>query len=392
MTQKQLADRLNTRRPEEQRAPNRDDKPARAPEQKNQGSIIQDAIAAIATAAAEKAAADSKQAQEQIDELRAETAAKIAEVSRPIINEIHIGEMPIVKMTGKQHAAFPIILRAAIATKHNGGIMLVGPAGSGKTTLARQIADAMNLQFYFQGRADSEYKLLGFIDAHGNYQDTPLRKAYQHGGVFLFDEMDASEPAAMIALNTALANSQADFPDGIIDKHPDFIAIAAANTFGRGATMQYVGRNQLDAATLDRFGIFDINYDAGIERALAPPGAVYDKWYSLVSTARDAAINSKLQVIISPRATQLGGAMIAAGIPISQVIAAVIIKGANDSESAIITDAIDKPAREITKMLTKELPKMPPEMLAKFQAIGGEVISGDDENDNDNEGDDDGEE
>ena len=53
-------------------------------------------------------------------------------------------------------------------------------------------------------------------------------------------------------------------------KHEDFVAIGAANTFGAGADAQYVGRNALDAATLDRFrvGMVYMDYSAPVEEAL----------------------------------------------------------------------------------------------------------------------------
>ena len=47
--------------------------------------------------------------------------------------------------------------------------------------------------------------------------------------------------------------------------------LAAANTWGRGGDQQYVGRNQLDAATLDRFVLstLHVDYDTDLERDIA---------------------------------------------------------------------------------------------------------------------------
>ena len=89
--------------------------------------------------------------------------------------------------------------------------------------------------------------------AQGTIVSTEFRKAYENGGLFLFDEIDASMPGAILAFNAALANNFMDFPDKKVPRHKDFYCIAAANTFGSGADRQYVGRNQLDAASLDRF-------------------------------------------------------------------------------------------------------------------------------------------
>ena len=48
-------------------------------------------------------------------------------------------------------------------------------------------------------------------------------------------------------------------------RHPDFICIAAANTWGLGATNDYVGILKLDAAFLDRFVQIFWDVDEGLE-------------------------------------------------------------------------------------------------------------------------------
>ena len=144
-----------------------------------------------------------------------------------------------IKDLGKQHFQFEKLSKY-VQTKNN--IFLVGSAGSGKTTAARNIAKALNIKFYFTGAINSEYKLTGFIDAQGRIVNTEFRKAYEHGGLFLFDEIDASFPQAILAFNAALANDFMDFPDKKVPKHKNFYCIAAANTFGTGADRQYVGR------------------------------------------------------------------------------------------------------------------------------------------------------
>jgi hypothetical protein len=50
---------------------------------------------------------------------------------------------------------------------------------------------------------------------------------------------------------------------------------AAANTYGTGADALYVGRNQLDAATLDRFYVVEMDYDRKLEAKLAPEEVVH---------------------------------------------------------------------------------------------------------------------
>jgi len=93
------------------------------------------------------------------------------------------------------HKQFLDVIKAVTC----GNIALVGPAGVGKTTMAMQIADAMGLNFYFNGAINSEYKLSGFMDAQGRIVSTPFRKAFTEGGLYLFDEIDASMPSALLA-------------------------------------------------------------------------------------------------------------------------------------------------------------------------------------------------
>jgi hypothetical protein len=200
---------------------------------------------------------------------------------------------------------------------------LVGPAGSGKSTAAAQCAEALGLSFHFTGAVLSEFKLTGFIDAGGTYRSTEFRRAYENGGVFLFDEIDASSAQAVLCFNAALANGVMDFPDKTVKMHADFRCIAAANTYGQGATREYVGRNQLDAASLDRFVFVLWNYDEDLELRIAGNAA----WVSFVQSVRKACETLKVRAVVSPRASMFGAKLLAAGMDRAQVEALTIWKG-----------------------------------------------------------------
>jgi len=148
-------------------------------------------------------------------------------------------------------------------------VFLSGPAGCGKNVMCKQVAEALGLQFYFSNAVTQEYKITGFIDANGKYQETQFYQAFTKGGVFMLDEIDASTPEVLVLLNAAIANGYFDFPTGRVDAHKDFRIIAAGNTYGTGADAEYTGRFQLDASSLDRFCIVDVTYDKTIEEALA---------------------------------------------------------------------------------------------------------------------------
>jgi cobaltochelatase CobS len=239
------------------------------------------------------------------------------------VAEIKVGKAPAVKID-LAHNMLEDILLAVVA---GASPMIVGPAGSGKTTLAEQIATILKRKFYMEARVTSEYKLLGFIDAHGLVVRTQFREAYEKGGVFLFDEVDASDADAMTAFNAALANGCCAFPDKLVPRHKDFVAIAAGNTFGRGADRQYVGRNQLDAATLDRFQVFEVDYDEDLEIKLAGN----EEWTKRVQKVRHAVTVEKVRHIVSPRASIVGAKLLAAGMTQEKVEEACIWKGLDAS-------------------------------------------------------------
>lgn len=146
---------------------------------------------------------------------------------------------------------------------------LQGPAGTGKNVICKQIAKALDLDFYFTNAVTQEYQLKGFIDANGHYHETQFYKAFTQGGVFFLDEMDASVPETLIILNSAIANRYFDFPTGRVEANPDFRVIAAGNTVGTGATLEYSGRFQLDAASLDRFALIYVDYSPRIEMSIS---------------------------------------------------------------------------------------------------------------------------
>lgn len=224
-------------------------------------------------------------------------------------------------------------------------LFIVGPAGSGKTTLADQIARALDLPFYFNGALDSPYKLSGFIDAQGRIVSTAFRKAYQDGGVYLFDEIDASMPNALLAFNAALANGHADFPDGTIKRHQNFRCIAAANTYGLGADRQYVGRNQLDAASLDRFVFLEMPYDEKLESLLAGN----DEWTRYVQRVRKAVATLKMRHVVSPRASIQGATLLAAGLSRDNVEQMTLWRNLSAGDVAKVKQAIEQATEQTSE-------------------------------------------
>jgi hypothetical protein len=215
-----------------------------------------------------------------------------------------------------------------VCVKHKIPAFLVGAAGSGKTTIAESTAKKFKLNFYCMsvGNQTTKSDLLGFISATGNYVSTVFRTAFEEGGVFLLDEIDAGNSNVLTILNSALANGYCSFPDGMVKRNTNFVCIASGNTIGQGANKTYVGRNQLDGATLDRFVKIEWMYDEILEKKISSNNA----WTNRVQAIRKICSDMGLKLIVSPRASINGSKLINDGIPVLQVDESCIFKGQID--------------------------------------------------------------
>ena len=133
-------------------------------------------------------------------------------------------------------------------------------------------------------------------------------------------------------------------------RHSSFRVIAGANTKGCGAVAGYTARQRLDAATLDRFAVIELAYDAELERSIAlgepkRPGPTWEavnnpaetatRWVDYVQKVRGTIGSSAL---ISPRASILGVKALRAGVPAMEVAEALVFKLVGDSTRANIVN------------------------------------------------------
>jgi len=234
---------------------------------------------------------------------------------------------------GITHYQFEQLLKIVSAGVN---IMLVGAAGSGKTTLVEQCAKALGREFYCMsvGNQTTKSDLMGYMDAQGRYVKTIFRDAYEFGGVFCLDEVDAGNANTITCLNSALSNGVCAFGDGMVKKHADFQCVATANTFGSGASRSYVGRNQMDAASLDRFVTVEIKYDENMERIIAG----HDSWVATVQKVRKAMEGER--IVISPRASIMGAKLLKAGLTHKEVFDMTILKGCSEDIKTKINAAL----------------------------------------------------
>ena len=265
----------------------------------------------------------SDEAKRAIKDLARDSAqALIQELMPPKRLEICDTRTGTITDLGIQHFKFETLLRSCQARDKRGNrlnIWLTGPTGSGKTTAGENVAKALGLEFGADGSLDADYKVVGFKDAHGAFHTTTFLERFSKGGIYIADEIDNWLPSALLSLNAALAQGWIFTPNGVYKRHPDCVIIACANTWGLGATNEYVGRTKLDAASLNRFQPkIDWPIDEEMERAIASASGGKD-WCDLVQMFRQRAKTQGLHVIISPRDTFNGISLLEQGFTKNEV-------------------------------------------------------------------------
>lgn len=255
------------------------------------------------------------------DEVMAIVDEKLAEI-RPTVIDVTVEDAKNRSDITGQHQNLALLVKFVACRQR---VMMVGRAGSGKTTGAEKCAEVLGLDFtpISLGPQTSKSDLIGYFSASGNYVASLFRKAYEHGGMVLLDEIDAANAAVLTVINAALANGYCSFPDMVVKANSNFRVVAAANTWGRGADRTYVGRAQLDGATLDRFITIEWDYDEELERRIAGN----DVWVRKVQRIREKATLNQVRHIVSPRASIQGAVLLSAGVDEDVVMESVVRKG-----------------------------------------------------------------
>lgn len=239
--------------------------------------------------------------------LAAELAAQLEDLKNktPQVIDVNFGNETR-RVEGRTHFQFPVLLKL-IALKKN--VYLWGSAGGGKTSACRQVAESLGLRFSYISLVlqSQPSALLGFMNLKGDLVRTEFREVWEHGGLFLIDEMDNASGNLLTMLNTCLDSDVCAFPDGLVKKHENAIFIAAGNTVGLGATRAHSSRQKLDAATRERFGFLAWQYDEQLEKEITldvNPDA--SKWVAWIQAVRKTVTSLNTELVVSPRASKDG--------------------------------------------------------------------------------------
>lgn len=194
---------------------------------------------------------------------------------------------------GVVNKKFPNVLRWVYL---NTPVMLTGPAGCGKNVLVEQIAEHLGMPLVVLNRVQDAAELQGFKTVDGEYAITPfiafVRECMKKkkDGIVLFDEIDGSDANALVAINDAISSRKITLADNTQLDLKKIHFIACGNTWGTGATEEYVGRNQLDAASRNRFRPILIDYDPIVEENICPDKSLLKFFREFRTTIRRCGI------------------------------------------------------------------------------------------------------
>ena len=263
-------------------------------------------------------------------------------------------------LTGLMH---PQVTQVAAWIRAGVPVWAWSAAGSGKTHMARQIAELCEVEPHIVSVDPTltVSKLMGYRNvSNGDFIPGFVYKPFKDGGLFAMDEIDTGDPGVVASANALLSNSHYLFPNNeTVEKHPKFGVLAMANTKGLGATSGYTARNRLDAATLDRFAVIEFKYDAGLESALAcgfgnpgepwkagkPASEILQRAY--VEWVQKVRAHCKDSVLVSPRASINGCKARRAGIPMKEVVDALVFKLCTADTITRIIDGCGQPPEAV---------------------------------------------
>jgi nitric oxide reductase NorQ protein len=254
------------------------------------------------------------------------------------------------------------LVRSAVRGKN---IMMVGPAGCGKTQAAKDLPAATNRPFFYfnlGATQDPRATLIGnthFKDGQTTFDESAFVKAIQtKDAVILMDELSRAHPEAWNILMTVLDEGQRylrldediDSPLVKVASGVSFIATANIGT-------EYTSTRVLDRALMDRFEIIEVDIlSLSQEEALLTRrfgDSVSANMIHAVADIADAtrkewrSEEGKLTTMVSTRMTVRICELLADGFSLTEAAEVAVLpffdaSGGSDSERTFVKQIIQK--------------------------------------------------
>jgi nitric oxide reductase NorQ protein len=290
----------------------------------------------------------------------------------PEMPQIPIDADPVMHLIQNAHKIKPATLemsdikwkylvRSAVRGKN---IMMVGPAGCGKTQAAKDLPVATNRPFFYfnlGATQDPRATLIGnthFKDGQTSFDESAFVKAIQtENAVVLLDELSRAHPEAWNILMTVLDEGQRylrldediNSPTIRVASGVSFIATANIGT-------EYTSTRVLDRALMDRFEIIEVDI-----LSLSQEEDLLTKRFPTVSKALIHSVadiadatrkewrseEGKLTTMVSTRMTVRVCELLADGFSLSEAAEVAILpffdaSGGTDSERTFVKQIIQK--------------------------------------------------
>jgi len=254
------------------------------------------------------------------------------------------------------------LVRSAVRGKN---IMMVGPAGCGKTQAAKELPKATNRPFFYfnlGATQDPRATLIGnthFKDGQTTFDESAFVKSIQtENAVILLDELSRAHPEAWNILMTVLDEGQRylrldeDVNSPTIRVAPGVSFIATANI-----GTEYTSTRVLDRALMDRFEIIEVDILSLSQEEDLLTKRFGDKVSSnLIHSVADIADatrkewrseEGKLTTMISTRMTVRVCELLSDGFSLSEAAEVAILpffdaSGGTDSERTFVKQIVQK--------------------------------------------------
>ena len=254
------------------------------------------------------------------------------------------------------------LVRSAVRGKN---IMMVGPAGCGKTQAAKDLPKATNRPFFYfnlGATQDPRATLIGnthFKDGQTTFDESAFVKSIQtENAVILLDELSRAHPEAWNILMTVLDEGQRylrldediNAPTIHVASGVSFIATANIGT-------EYTSTRVLDRALMDRFEIIEVDIlSLSQEEDLLTRRFKGDVSAALIHAVADIADatrkewrseDGKLTTMVSTRMTVRLCELLADGFSLTEAAEVAILpffdaSGGTDSERVFVKQIIQK--------------------------------------------------